>query len=111
MSRDLLQAATDFCKNIGLFVIYSETACDGQMRYLLWRPPEGGFFEVRSGRTEARFRELDQRNVERRRTLLSLHINENDIYSGVWISPEHHGTAVAILAVYGIGPAERRISG
>jgi hypothetical protein len=111
MSRELLQAATDFCKNIGLIAIYAECSPEGLMRYLFWRPPPGASFEVRSGRTVEQFQKLDAANAETGRTLLSLHRNENQICSAVWISSDHLGVATAMLAVYGITPAQRAAGG
>jgi hypothetical protein len=108
MSRDLMQAATDFCKNIGLHAIYAETAPDGLTRYLFWKAPQGSFIEIRSGRTRQQFEEFDQQNIQRDWSLLSLHINERDIYSATWISAAHFQTASAVLKSYGITPAERR---
>jgi hypothetical protein len=107
MTPELLQATTDFSKNIGLVPIYAEHAPDYSGRYLFWSPPQDARFEVRSGRTEEQFREFDQANIKRGWPLLSLHINENDIHSAVWISPNHYETAAAILAFYGITPAQR----
>ena len=77
-------------------------------RYILWRMPMGALTEIRSGRTEAQFREFDQINAARGWMLLSLHINESDLYSAVWLSANHYETAAAMLAVYGITPAQRR---
>ena len=111
MSRDLLQATTDFCKNIGLLAIYSECSPGLLTRYLFWKPPERTLVEIRSGRKEAQFRELDQANIEKGKQLLSLHVTENGIYSAVWISPDQYEIAVAILAVHGITPAQRKIEG
>jgi hypothetical protein len=107
MSRDLLQAASDFCRNIGLYSIYSECSPDCLTRYLFWRMPQGALIEARSGRTEAQFREIDKVNIQRGLDLLSLHINESDIYSAVWISSSHLKTATAMLAIYGITTAQR----
>lgn len=108
MSRDLLQAATDFCKNIGLCAIYCECSPDHLTRYLFWRGPKGAGFEIRSGRTREQFEEFDQANLERGWILLSLHINESDLYSAVWISPDHYPAGKEHLAVYGITPAEKK---
>ena len=108
MSRDLLQAATDFCGNLGLTAIYSECSPDHLGRYLFWRLPQDARTEIRSGRTQSQFKMLDRVNIERGWPLLSLHINENDTYSAVWISPGHYKTATAILAIYGITPAQRK---
>jgi hypothetical protein len=107
MSRELLQAAADFCKNIGLVPIYAECSGDESMRYLFWRPPPGALVEVRSGRAIEQFKRLDEANAEKGRTLLSLHVNERDMYSAVWVSSGHYDTATAMLAVYGITPAQR----
>ena len=108
MSQDLLQAATDFCKNLGLISIYSECSPEHLTRYLFWRPPQGAYFEIRSGRTEDQFKVFDQANIAKGWPLLSLHINENDLHSAVWVSPDHYEIATAILAFYGITPAQRK---
>ncbi|MEI9896037.1 MAG: hypothetical protein WDN28_19745 [Chthoniobacter sp.] len=108
MSQDLLQAATDFCKNLGLIAIYSECSPDQLTRYLFWRAPQGARFEIRSGRPEEQFREFDRANVSKGWPLLSLHVNETDLYSAVWISPERYEAATAMLGFYGITPAERK---
>lgn len=107
MSRDLLQAATDFCRNLGLASIYSECSPDHLTRYLFWRAPKGAGYEIRSGRTESQFQEFDAANTARGWLLLSLHINESDLYSAVWIAPEHYPAATAMLAFYGVTPAQR----
>jgi hypothetical protein len=111
MSRDLLQAATDFCKNLGLSSIYSECSPGLVTRYLFWRPPQGALVEVRSGRELDQFQAFDHANAERGWPLLSLHISEYRIHSGVWISPDHYETGKAVLARYGITPAERQAAG
>jgi len=109
MSRDLLQAAGDFLKNLRLLAIYAECSPDGGHRYLLWHPPEGCFFEIRSGRTLEQFEEYDRANIARGWPLLSLHINERDIHSAVWVSANHIETAQKVLAAYGITPASRTV--
>jgi len=110
MSRDLLQPASDFLKNLRLLAIYAECSPENLSRYLCWHPPEGCAFEIRSGRTLEQFEEFDRRNGERDWPLLSLHINERDIYSGVWISPDHYDTGRKILAGYGITTASRLLA-
>jgi hypothetical protein len=107
MSSDLLQASTDFCKNIGFHALYVETSTDGTSRYLFWRPLERGGSEIRSNRTKNQFEEFDKKNNERGWILLSLHINECDIYSAVWVSNDRFDSAVKLLRSYGISPAER----
>ncbi len=107
MSRDLTQAAVDFCRNLGLFPAYCETSPDHLTRYLFWRLPQGAVLEVRSGRTKDKFEELDRANQEKNRRLLSLHINESDVYSAVWISSDHFEAARSYLAAHGITTAER----
>jgi len=107
MSPDLLQAATDFCKNLGLSAIYSECSPDQLTRYLFWRVPQGAGIEVRSGRSEDQFRKYDEANLTKGWQLLTLHINESEIYSAVWISPAHYEAAITTLAFYGITPARR----
>ena len=109
MSRDLLQPANDFLKNLRLLAIYTECSSENLHRYLCWHPPEGCAFEVRSGRTLNQFEEFDRGNIERGWPLLSLHINECDIHSAVWISPNHYDTAKQVLARYGITPASRTL--
>jgi len=109
MSRDLLQPASDFLRNLRLLALYAECSPENGHRYLLWHPPEGCGFEVRSGRTLAQFEEYDRGNLARGWVLLSLHINECDIYSAVWISPEHVETAKQVLAGYGITVAARTL--
>jgi len=110
MSRDLTQAAGDFCRNLGLIPCYCECSPDHLTRYLFWRAPQGALMEVRSGRTKDKFEELDRTNHEKSWRLLSLHVNESEIYSAVWITPDHFETAKAFLLAHGITPAERRDS-
>jgi len=107
MSRDLMQAAGDFCRNLGLVPAYCECSPDHLTRYLFWRLPQGALVEVRSGRTKEKFEEYDSINHDRNYRLLSLHINESEVYSAVWISLDHFETAKAFLATHGITPAER----
>jgi hypothetical protein len=106
MSRDLVQAAGDFCRNLGLVPAYSECSSDNLTRYLFWHPPPGALIEVRSGRSKDKFEELDRVNRDRNLRLLSLHINESEVYSAVWISSSHYEAAKAFLAAHGISPAE-----
>jgi hypothetical protein len=108
MSRDLMQATADFCKNIGLYPLYCETSPDHLARYLFWRLPQGAITEVRSGRTKDKFMEFDQAGFENNRKLLSLHVNESDVYSAVWVSSDHYETAKTVLTAYGITCAERK---
>ncbi len=107
MSRDLMQAAGDFCRNLGLVPCYCECSPDHLTRYLFCRPPQGALIEVRSGRTKEKFEEFDRANREKNWRLLSLHINESDVYSAVWISSDHFETAKAFLLAHGITAAER----
>jgi hypothetical protein len=107
MSRDLMQAAGDFCRNLGFVAAYCECSPDSLTRYLFWRIPPGAGFEVRSGRTKDQFEELDCVNREHHRLLLSLHINECDLHSAVWITPNHFEAAKAFLQAHGITTAER----
>ena len=109
MSRDLLQPASDFLKNIRLLAIYSECSPENLCRYLCWHPPEGCAFEIRSGRTLEQFEEFDRHNRERDWRLLSLHVNECDKYSAVWISSGHYDIGKKVLAGYGVTPAGRSI--
>lgn len=110
MSLDMRQAATDFCKNIGLTSIYSEVSPEGATRYLFWQPPCGSGREIRSGRTFEQFKAFDLANIVRGWQLLSLHVNQNAVYSAVWVTPDHYDTAKSVLAGYGITPAERRVN-
>jgi hypothetical protein len=107
MSRDLTQAALDFCRNLGLVPAYCECSPDHLTRYLFWRMPTGALIEVRSGRTKEKFEEFDRVNCERGWQLLSLHLNEQGLYSAVWISSAHFATAKAVLAAHGITCAEK----
>lgn len=106
MSRDLMQAAVDFSKSMGLIPLYAETSPTHLTRYLFLRPPPGAILEVRSGREREKFEEYDRVNRERNRVLLSLHINEKSLYSAVWISAEHHEAASRLLKFYGISGAQ-----
>jgi len=92
---------------LGLLPIYAEYNGENHSRYILWRPPEGMSYEVRSGREEPAFAEIDQANIEKDRPLLSLHIHSDGMYSGVWVSSKHYEVAVSVLAAYGISPASR----
>jgi hypothetical protein len=107
MSRDLTQAAVDFCRNLGLMPAYCECSPDHLTRYLFWRLPAGAMVEVRSGRTREKFVEFDTVNHDKHWRLLSLHVNESDVHSAIWISADHFATARAYLAAHGISPAER----
>lgn len=106
MSLDLLQAANDFGKNIGQLPIYIEHGTDQRVRFLPWHPPENSGYEIRSGREKMKFEAFDRVNRERNWLLLSLHINEQQIYSAVWITSEHYDIAVQVLGAYGISPAK-----
>lgn len=108
MSRDLRQAAVDFNKNIGLYPLYSETSPDHQTRYLFWRLPKGAVTEIRSGRQKECFDQFDQVNLGRNIKLLSLHVNESDIYSAIWISADFYEEARSVLRTYGITSAEKK---
>ena len=66
MSRDLTQAAVDFCRNLGLVPAYSECSAEHLTRYLFWQPPQGALFEVRSeSAPKISLRKLMTRNVTR----------------------------------------------
>ena len=108
MSRDLTQAAADFCRNIGLYPAYCECSKEHLTRYLFWRPPSGAAVEVRSGRAKDKFEEFDRVNRDRNWRLVSLHVNDSSVYSAVWISVEQFSAAKAFLAALGITPAERK---
>ncbi len=108
LTRDLLQASTDFCRNLGLHAIYTEMNEEGLFRKILWSPPVGTRFEVRSGRTRAEFEEYDRVNAERNWTLLTLHV-WNRHYSAVWVSAEQYAGAVTVLQYYGISPAQKQL--
>ena len=105
MSRDLTQAAVDFCRNLGLIPIYCECSSEHLTRYLFWQPPQGALLEVRSGRTQDKFEQFHAASLARHWRLLSLHVNESEVYSAVWISPDHFKTAKAFLATHGITTA------
>jgi hypothetical protein len=105
MASGLMQAAVDFSRNIGLLPIYAETSVQGT-RYLFWHSPAGALCEVRSGRVKEAFMEFDQKNRDHGRRLISLHVGSDHRYSAVWISAEHHASAVQFLNRFGISPAE-----
>lgn len=102
-----MQAATDFCKNIGLIAIYAESSSQGLTRYLFWRPSPRTRFEVRSGRAKEQFEAFDRANSEHGNRLLSLHVSEQGLYSAVWISSEHFEEGRTFLAAFGITPPEK----
>jgi hypothetical protein len=108
LSRDLTQAAGDFCRNLGLFPLYTECSSEHLVRYIFWRPPQGASVEVRSGRARDKFEEYDRVNRERNWRLLSLHVNESELYSAVWVTAAHFETAQAVLKAHGITAAERK---
>jgi hypothetical protein len=107
MSRDLMQAAIDFLKNISLLPLYAETNAEGLTRYLCWRAPKDWGCEIRSGRSLEQFTKFDQGNVTRGWSLLTLHVSEEGIYSAVWLAPNHVELARKVMASYGIKPANR----
>ena len=51
---------------------------------------------MRSARSKEWFAEHDATNRERKMPLLSLHINDSDVYSAVWISEDHFKAAQAL---------------
>jgi hypothetical protein len=106
MSRDLAQAAGDFCRNLGLVPAYSEYSPEHSIRYLFWQSPPGAFYEVRAGRTNDQFEAIDNTKRDKQRRLLSLHISDAGLYSAVWISLEHYELAKVYLAAHGITTAE-----
>ncbi len=108
MSGELAQAALDFCRNIGLMPVYCETSPDRLTRFLFWKVPKNAQLELRGGRTREKFEEADVVSRESGRQLLSLHINECDIYSAVWIAQEHYVRANAYLLAHGITAAVRQ---
>ena len=105
MAPGLMQAAVDFSRNIGLLPIYAETSGQGT-RYLFWHSPAGTLCEVRSGRMKKAFMEFDHKNRDQGRRLISLHVGSDQRYSAVWISAEHHASAVQFLSRFGISSAE-----
>jgi hypothetical protein len=108
MSKDLTQAATDFCRNIGFYALYCECSPEQLTRYIFWRPPPGAMMEVRSGRPKEKFEIFDRANQDRKWPLLTLQIIEGDLYSAVWISADYYDAAVKALSYYGINPAQRK---
>jgi hypothetical protein len=108
MPHAFTQPASGFFRKTGLYPVYCEYSNEGHRRYLFWRLPKGAAIEVRSGRVKEKFMEFDRVNQGRDWRLLSLHVNENGIYSAVWVSSEHLGLAKAFLAAFGVVPAERR---
>jgi hypothetical protein len=63
---------------------------------------------VRSGRPRDKFEEFDRVNRGRGWRLASLHVNENEAHSAVWVSLAHFEAAKAHLAAHGILTPERR---
>ena len=106
MSRDLTQAAVDFCRNLGLVPAYTECSDNHLTRYLFWSPPPGALLEVRSGRAKDKFEEIDNAKRDQPWRLLSLHISDAGLYSAVWISSDHYEMAKVYLAAHGITTAE-----
>ncbi|HTL73481.1 MAG TPA: hypothetical protein VL863_09275 [bacterium] len=106
MSRDLTQAAVDFCRNLGLLPIYCECSADHLTRYLFWSHPPGELLEVRSGRTQDVFEKFDAAARSRNSRLLTLHVSEGGLYSAVWISADGFEIAKLYLAAHGITTAE-----
>ena len=102
-----LQAAIDFNLTLGLLPIYVEHRDSKTGRYLFWHPPDGMEFEVRSGRSENLFREFDEKASDRGVALLSLHINEDRLYSAVWVAEEHLDSATTSLNGFGLSRATR----
>jgi Glyoxalase superfamily protein len=107
MSQELMQAAVDFSRNMGLLPLYAETS-DLGTRYLFLHSPIGTLCEVRSARPKDVFLEFDRKNRAQGRRLVSLHVNSDEKYSAVWLSHEHYATAVQHLSRFGIAPAENR---
>jgi len=106
MSRDLTQAAVDFCRNLGLTPAYCECSPGPVTRYLFWSPPPGVLGEVRSGRTKDKFEQIDNATRDQPWRLLSLHVSDDGLYSAVWISADHYETAKTWLAAHGVTTAE-----
>ena len=106
LSRDLTQAAVDFCRNLGLVPAYSECSSNHLTRYLFWSLPQGALIEVRSGRTKDKFEEIDNTKRDGQWRLLSLHISDEGLYSAVWISSDHYEIGRAYLAAHGVIAAE-----
>jgi hypothetical protein len=106
LSRDLNQAAADFCKNLGHVAAYCECSKEGS-RFLPWQLPPDAGSEVRSARTKERFAEYDRRNQQRDWRLLSLHVSEDQLYSAVWITAGHYDEGVRFLRRYGVSAAQR----
>lgn len=106
MTRDLAQAATDFCRNLGQLPIYCEAGKEG-VRYLFWHLPRGAYCEVRTGRTAEKFVDFDANNHARGWKLLSLHVSDDGLHSAVWLSEEQWVLGRFYLSQFGIGAAQR----
>jgi len=109
ISPDWFQVTCEYLRNIGLLPIYAEYSPDKQRRCICWHPPEGCYFEVRTGRILENFEELDRRCTERGWPLLTLHVSESGAHSAVWVSANYYETAKTVLARYGIAPASRTL--
>jgi hypothetical protein len=110
MSRDLTQAAVDFCRNVGLVPAYCECSPEHLTRYLFWSLPQGALIEVRSGRAKDKFEEIDNTKRDKQWRLLSLHINDAGLHSAVWITSDHYEVAKIYLAAHGITTAESHVA-
>ncbi len=63
---------------------------------------------MRSGRARDKFEEFDRENREKNCRLLSLHVNESELYSAVWLSSDHYEIGKAVLLAHGITVPERK---
>ena len=112
MSRDLMQATVDYCKNIGLYPLYCEASPDHLARCLFWRLPQGAITEVRSWRTKRqRFMEhtIKQARRNNRKLIISSCERRDDVYfCPVWVSSDYCETAKNLFTAYGITCAERK---
>jgi hypothetical protein len=107
MSKDLLQVAIDFYKNIGHVPVYCESSKQGT-RCILWRMPAGAGCDIRFGCTQDKFFDFNCANEKRDLRLLSLYMSEDELYSAVWVSLRQYDFAVAYLQLFGISPAQVR---
>ena len=107
MSPEDMQTVTKHLRTIGMIALYMECSAEAKRRAIVWRPPAGCYFEVRSGCTREKFLEYERNNLARNCPLLSLHVNETpELYSAVWISNAHLAVGRQVLAGYGITPPE-----
>ena len=99
-----LQESTDRMVELGMVAIYSEFIPEYGFREIYWRPQVPIHFEVRSGRPQDEFLELQAANAERDWPLVTLHISHpGGYYSAVWMDEAGRADALPVMEGLGIG--------